>query len=384
MRPLVNAGGVVVGSATAEDLAKISSLALDNDQQAKSSENELGPSSVDKNDVDVGNNDPSNCVSQGLNEVATSVTRQGTSSNIENVDSEAAKKPNNVETVPSVGSVMLDMAGPEMNETLFGRSDLDCKKESGASDNSQNTISIDSKCESEDIPVSEENRETSSKDDNLTVAMGSQDGERSSSEHNDLVVKDVADSEENAEAVNKNVSEGESLEMPVMVSQASQTDLEECVEDSDGLRFLSIPQKPAVTAPVTVSKPAPVVNKSVPMTRTSVAPPRVGVRMTTVTPSVRPQPTVRPAYAAVSRASSLASTKTPHLGPVAPRPYTSPRLVRSRTSTDVRPAGRGTTLRKLTTDSASSVLKPQRPAALARQVGNVTESRVLSRSVNIT
>ncbi|KAJ9591852.1 hypothetical protein L9F63_001669, partial [Diploptera punctata] len=146
------------------------------------------------------------------------------------------------------------------------------------------------------------------------------------------------DSEQSEGIESKNCDSGEPIEMPVMVHQASQTDLEESV------------------------KPAPVINKTV-TNRISVAPPRIGVRTTSMTPNVKPQPLVRPAYAAVSRLSSPATTKS-LASSVAPRPYISPRLVRSRTSTDVRSAGRGTTLRK---ESSSTVLKPQRPAALTRQ-----------------
>jgi len=163
-------------------------------------------------------------------------------------------------------------------------------------------------------------------------------------------------------------------EVPVMVSQASQTDLEECIEDSDGLRFLLIPQKPVVTTAAAVSKPTPVisaVHKTVAAGRSPVAPPRAGVRMFLGGTAVRPQASVRPAYAAVSRLSSPANSRNQalsHTSLIAPRPSNSPRLARSRTSADVMPAGRGTALRKLPVESSAAVLKSQRPTILSRQV----------------
>lgn len=164
-------------------------------------------------------------------------------------------------------------------------------------------------------------------------------------------------------------------EVPVMVvDQASQTDLEECIEDSDGLRFLLIPQKPVVTTAAVVSKPTPVisaVHKTVAAGRSPVAPPRIGVR-TSLGTTLRPQPSVmRPAYAAVSRLSSPANMRNQallHTGVTAPRPSSSPRLARSGTSPDVMPAGRGTAMRKLPVEPTAAVLKSQRPTLVSRQV----------------
>jgi len=163
-------------------------------------------------------------------------------------------------------------------------------------------------------------------------------------------------------------------EVPSMVSQASQTDLEECIEDSDGLRFLLIPQKPVVTTAAAVSKPTPVisaVHKTVAAGRSPVAPPRAGVRMPLGGTTMRPQASVRPAYAAVSRLSSPASLRNQalsHTSLIAPRPSNNPRLARSRTSADVMPAGRGIAVRKLPVESSAAVLKSQRPTAVSRQV----------------
>jgi len=163
-------------------------------------------------------------------------------------------------------------------------------------------------------------------------------------------------------------------EVPVMVSQASQTDLEECIEDSDGLRFLLIPQKPVVTTAAAVSKPTPVisaVHKTVAAGRSPVAPPRAGVRMSLGGTGMRPQASVRPAYAAVSRLGSPANLRNQalsHTSLIAPRPSKSPRLARSRTSADVIPAGRGTAVRKLPLESSAAVLKSQRPTVVSRQV----------------
>jgi hypothetical protein len=162
-------------------------------------------------------------------------------------------------------------------------------------------------------------------------------------------------------------------EVPVMVDQASQTDLEECIEDSDGLRFLLIPQKAVVTTAAVVSKPTQIisaVHKTVAASRSPVAPPRVGVR-TSLGTALRPQPSVRPAYAAVSRLSSPANTRNQalsHTGLTAPRPFSSPRLVRSRTSADVAPAGRGIAVRRLPVEPNAAVLKSQRPTLVSRQV----------------
>jgi len=163
-------------------------------------------------------------------------------------------------------------------------------------------------------------------------------------------------------------------EVPVMVSQASQTDLEECIEDSDGLRFLLIPQKPVVTTSAAVSKPTPVisaVHKTVTAGRSPVALPRAGVRMSLGGTTMRPQASVRPAYATVSRLSSPANSRNQalsHTSLLAPRPSNSPRLARSRTSADVISAGRGTAMRKFPLESSAAVLKSQRPTLLSRQV----------------
>jgi hypothetical protein len=181
---------------------------------------------------------------------------------------------------------------------------------------------------------------------------------------------------DNHEVESGNICNPDLLVVPVMIHEASQTDLEECVEDSDGLRFLSIPQKPVVTIPTIVSKPAPVINavsKTVVTGRLPVASPRIGVRTTSLTPSVRPQPFMRPAYAAVSKLSNPANTRSQalsHTSLTATKPYSSPRLFRSRTSTDVRPAGRGNVLRKLPAEPAAAVLKSQRPTLVSRQVRN--------------
>jgi hypothetical protein len=163
-------------------------------------------------------------------------------------------------------------------------------------------------------------------------------------------------------------------EIPLMVSQASQTDLEECIEDSDGLRVLLIPQKPVFTSAAAVSKPTPVVSavhKTVAAGRSPVAPPRAGVRMSLGGTTMRPQDSVRPAYAAVSRLNSPANSRNQalsHTSLIAPRPSNSPRLVRSRTSADVMPAGRGNAVRKLPVESSVAVLKSQRPTIVSRQV----------------
>jgi hypothetical protein len=161
--------------------------------------------------------------------------------------------------------------------------------------------------------------------------------------------------------------------VPVMVHQACQTDLEECVEDADGLRFCSVAQKPVVVTPTVVGKPAPVISKTVVTGRSPVASPRIGVRTASLAASVRPQPLVRPAYAAVSKLSNQASTRSQslsHSSPTSTKPYSSPQLVRSRTSTDVRSAGRGTMLRKLPAERAAAVLKSQRATLVSRQVRN--------------
>ena len=163
-------------------------------------------------------------------------------------------------------------------------------------------------------------------------------------------------------------------EVPVMVSQASQTDLEECIEDSDGLRFLLIPQKPVVTTAAVVSKPAPVVSavhKTAAASRTPITPPRVGVRTSLSSTTLRPQASVRPAYAAVSRLSSPAYTRNQtlsHTSLIAPRSSNSPHLARSRTYADVMPARRGTAVRKLPVEPRAAVLKSQRPTLVSRQV----------------
>ncbi|KAJ4447763.1 hypothetical protein ANN_09771 [Periplaneta americana] len=165
------------------------------------------------------------------------------------------------------------------------------------------------------------------------------------------------------------ICEDEPEDIPVMVHQASQTDLEECVEDSDGIRFLSIPQKSVATVPAVVNKATPianVANKTVTAGRSPVAPPRAGVRAVTVTPAIRPPLSAKPAYAAVSRLNSPISAKIQtQSSSTAPRTYSSPRLVRSRTSTDVRPPGRGSTIRKV--EPVTAVFKTQRPALAARQ-----------------
>jgi hypothetical protein len=161
---------------------------------------------------------------------------------------------------------------------------------------------------------------------------------------------------------------------PVMVHQASQTVLEERVEDYGGVRFLSVAQKPVVTTPAVVSKPSPVISAVSKIVATgkspSVASARTGVR-TSLAPSVRPQPSVRPACAAVSKLTNPANTRSQtlsHTSPTATKPYSSPQLIRSRTSTDVRPTGRGTALKKL--PAAATILKSQRPTLVSRQVRN--------------
>lgn len=182
---------------------------------------------------------------------------------------------------------------------------------------------------------------------------------------------------DSCEVESGNISDTNLTVVPMTVHQASQTDLEECIEDSDGLRFLSIPRKAAVTTPTLVSKPAPVINaisKTSVSGRSPVASPRVGVRAVSLASSVRPQPSVRPAYAAVSNLGNpaIARSQAPlHTSLTSTRLYSSPRFVRSRTSTDVRPAGRGTALRKLPAEPAAvAVLKSQRGALMSRQVKN--------------
>jgi hypothetical protein len=162
-------------------------------------------------------------------------------------------------------------------------------------------------------------------------------------------------------------------EVPVMVHQASQTDLEECIEDSDGLRFILIPQKPVVTTAAVGSKLTPAinaVNKTTAAGRSPVASPRVGVR-TSLASTLRPQPSLRPAYASVSRLNSPANLRNQapsHTSLTAPRPTSTPRLVRSRTSADVMSARRGTAVRKLPVEPTAVVLKSQRPTLVSRQV----------------
>jgi hypothetical protein len=167
----------------------------------------------------------------------------------------------------------------------------------------------------------------------------------------------------------------ESHEVPIMVDQASQTDLEECVEDSDGLRFLSVPQKAVVTMPAIISKPAQIINavsKTAAVGKSPIAPLCTGVRMS-LAPIVKLQPSARPAYAAVSNLSSPASTRNyslSHTSLMTSKPNSSPRFVQNRISSDVRPAGRGTALRKLSADPAAGLLKSQRPTSATRQVRN--------------
>ncbi|XP_033609551.1 S phase cyclin A-associated protein in the endoplasmic reticulum isoform X3 [Cryptotermes secundus] len=188
------------------------------------------------------------------------------------------------------------------------------------------------------------------------------------------IVRDISDEDkrDNNDVGSGKIDEVKLHDVPVMIHQASQTDLEECVEDADGLRFLSIPQKPMDTTPAVVSKPTQVINvvsKTAALGKSPVAPLRAGVR-TSLAPVVRPQPSVRPAYATVSRLSSPASTRNhalSHANLTTPRPYSSPRLVQSRTSTDVRPAGKGTALRKLPVEPTAGALKSQRPTSLIRQ-----------------
>ena len=359
MRPLVNAGGVVVGSATAEDLAKITRSILNDDVQLSNEEETEGTES-DQNSGKAVTNIPS--VAVGDSSVPNSSENIQSEKEINETDKADVKQNNdNVESLPSVDSVSLVTAEPATSENLFNATDVNIKKEIGADENNETASVcdvIDSKCRTEDTPDDSENSKEVSKS-NLEMVTDSQDAEK------DIQLQVGPKTEQNSDMVNASVCEGDPTETPVMVHQASQTDLEECVEDSDGLRFLSIPQKPPVTTPVPVSKPALVTSKML-VSKTTVAPPRVGVRTTPVVPGARPQATVRPAYAVVSRLSSPATSRTP-ASPVSPKPHTSPRLVRSRTSTDVRPAGRGT-IRKLPVESPSSVLKSQRPAAPSRLV----------------
>jgi hypothetical protein len=180
---------------------------------------------------------------------------------------------------------------------------------------------------------------------------------------------------EDSDVESGNIVEVELHEVPIMIHQASQTDLEECVEDSDGLRFLSVPQKTVVTTPAIVSKPAQVINavsKTTAVGKSPVAPLRTGVR-TSLAPVVKLQPPVRPVYSAVSTPSSPASTRNhslSHTSLMTSKPNSSPRFVQSRNFTDVRPAGRGTALRKLTAEPAAGLLKSQRPTSAIRQVRN--------------
>ncbi|XP_063241085.1 S phase cyclin A-associated protein in the endoplasmic reticulum isoform X2 [Bacillus rossius redtenbacheri] len=122
-----------------------------------------------------------------------------------------------------------------------------------------------------------------------------------------------------------------------MVHQASQTDLEQCIEDSEGLKFIPMPQP----------EPSPVAAAPRP-----VPPPRTQARVAPV--PARPA-TARPAYSAVSRLSGSA-----------PRPVAaSPRLVRSRT--EVRPVSRTPLVRRPGAEPAVAPPRVQRPILTPRQ-----------------
>ncbi|XP_068081995.1 S phase cyclin A-associated protein in the endoplasmic reticulum [Anabrus simplex] len=216
----------------------------------------------------------------------------------------------------------------------------------------------------------------------------------------------------------------------LMIHQASQTDLEECVEDSDGLRFLSVGQPPPTPAPAPVPPSAPVavskpvtpstLGKAPAVSRAPLAPARAGLRTSSAGPASRPQALSKPPYSTVSRLSSpyrpqqsaqieprshlvsvssgntsklqsstnysgsaakiqsvnTGSPKPQQIPPstsslsrvstsavVTAKPHTNPRLMRSRTSTDVRPAGRGVALRR----PPDSAIKVQRPIVGVRQ-----------------
>jgi hypothetical protein len=286
-------------------------------------------------------------------------------------------------TLYTVDSVSLDSAGQGQSKNVSNARELNLQMEvkNGAYDGGidanfqvgSNTVhgteALTNK-KGHEISKSKDSEKAGEYNDSEKLTVPCCDSLKNNSDFNDNRRDDDHDVESGK------ICEVELPEVPVMVHQASQTDLEECIEDSDGLRFFSVPQKPVFMAPAVVSKPATVVSavsKTVATSRSLVGLPRVGTRATSFIPSVRPQPSVRPAYAAVSRLSSPANTRNQalsHTGPAAPRPYSSPRLVRSRTSTDVRPAGRGSTLRKLATDQTAAVLKSQRSTLVSRQVRN--------------
>nr|CAD7401139.1 unnamed protein product [Timema cristinae] len=140
---------------------------------------------------------------------------------------------------------------------------------------------------------------------------------------------------------------------PSMVHQASQTDMELCIEDSDGgLKFIPVAQ-PISLAPIATTNTATVItttvstapmppNSNKPLLRSTVAlrspvasprtPARSAATLGVVSGVVKPPP----AYSTVSRYTG---------GPISvvPKPVVSsgPRLVRSRTSAEVRPLSKG-------------------------------------------
>lgn len=167
-----------------------------------------------------------------------------------------------------------------------------------------------------------------------------------------------------------------------VVHQASQTDLELCVESSDGLHFVSVPQNepPPVKSAPTLATRGPTINN-----RPS---PRIPAPNT-----VRPTTITRPAYSTVSRLSGprpplsapskvlAAPTKlAPSASRTIPRPGTTPRgapnvrLVRSRTSADVRSTGRSHLVLRPITDVNH---KLQRTSNVSRQVSYITKRVVI-------
>jgi hypothetical protein len=282
-------------------------------------------------------------------------------------------------TLFTVGSVILDSADQECSRDMCGVRELNfgIKTNVNEGEIGANIQVKNNTFHGIDTTTNKEESEINYKSKDFEKADEGNESEKPRKPCYDILRdnSDINEDRRNDNDVESGKIEVKLAKVSVMFHQASQTDLEECIEDSDGLRFLSIPQKPMVTTPANVSKPAQVINgvsKTAAVGKSPLASPRTGVR-TSLAPIVRPQPSVRPAYAAVSRFSSPASTTNQalsHMSLTTPRSCSSPRLVRSRTSTDVRPAGRGTSLRKLPTEPAAAALKSQRPTLVSRQVRN--------------
>ncbi|PSN55927.1 hypothetical protein C0J52_00443 [Blattella germanica] len=423
IRPVTNTANVVVGSATEDDLAEVANSTLQSSADVKSEvengeKNEPKSDKAEENSVvqsDVLVNKISESVSENVSTASsvlptdsvevinsaisndtkteretsppmssvsntsalsnealntTKQEKQELNNSIQNIEKDLDSKnekleilgqntSENLESIPSVGSVILEMTNSEGSDGLFVENNLSIKTEGNVLETCENIgssaeIEMKKEIDSCDSSCISKDDGKASCDFNVEKDKTPDANIENTTQPNGSSLKTAVGLEESQNAANdKSACAGESAIAPVMVHQASQTDLEECIEDSDGIRFLSIPQKTVATTPVTVSKPMTVISTgpktTTSTTRSSLATPRAGVRTTSVMPSLKPQPSVRPAYAAVSRLSSPANTRTLPLaqaGPIAPRPYTSPRLVRSRTSTDVRPAGRGMTVRK--------------------------------------